>query len=250
MLSWLFALFIAAPAFAEFVVPPLSGPVVDQAGMLSPRTRDQMDRFIRSLRESGGSQLQVLTVPELAGLSIEEASIRVTDQWKLGGAKQDDGILLMVAAKERRVRIEVGQGREGVLPDVKASRIIREVIVPRFREGNADSAITAGVFAIVHYTDPEFMERSGQAAPRESRGVSGKKLELYIWLFFILVFILPSLFFGRGRRRRSGLWGLPVGYGLGRSSHWGGGGGGGFGGGGGWGGGGGGFSGGGASGGW
>lgn len=243
-------LFASAPLYAEFVVPQLSGPVVDQANMLSPATEQQMDRFIRALRDSGGSQLQILTVPELGGLSIEEASIKVTDQWKLGSAQQDDGILLMVAAKERRVRIEVGQGREGDLTDVKSGRIIREVIVPRFREGNADAAITAGILAIVHYTDPKFLESQGHAAPVSRGGprIKFQNIETLVWILFVLFFVLPSFFFRR--RRRSGLWGLGAGGWYGGSSGWGGGGGFGGGGGGSWGGGGGGFSGGGASGGW
>lgn len=242
MMTILLAVFALNPAWGQFQVPALTGPVVDQAGMLSPRTQRGMENLLRQLQESGGTQLQVLTIPDLGGLSIEEVGIKVTDAWKLGTGKDDNGVLLLVAAKERRVRIEVGQGREGVLPDITASRIIREVIVPGFREGNADRALTAGVFAILHYTDPEFAEKRGEAVP--AQGVSkGKKLEMIVWLIFILIFILPSLLFGR-RRGLMGLGGGLAGGGFGGL------GGGGFGGGGGWGGGGGGFSGGGASGGW
>lgn len=245
MLFWLS--FLLASAQAQFAVPALTGPVVDQARMLSPQTEAKMSEFLRALRAAGGTQLQVLTVPDLGGLAIEEASIKVTDQWKLGSAKNDDGILLMVAAKERRVRIEVGQGREGVLPDVVASRIIRDVIVPRFREGNADQAITAGIFAILHYTDPEFLESSGVRAPRGERvlNISPGLLFFIIICFFIFV-MLPI---GRLGRRRS-IWRGTSGYGGWNSGGGWGGFGGGFGGGGGWSGGGGGFSGGGSSGGW
>ncbi len=249
MLSWLVALFLIS-AQAEFAVPPLTGPVIDQAGMLSPETERQMDTFLRQLRESGGTQIQILTVATLDGLTIEEAAIKAAQQWKLGGAQADDGILLLLAQSERRVRIEVGQGREGDLPDARASRIIREVIIPRMREGDANRAVTAGVFAILHYTDPKFLESRGETVPRERAGgiPVGKKIELIVWLLFFFVVILPGLFM---RRRRRGLWGLAAGYGLGRGLGGGGwGGGGGFGGGGSWGGGGGGFSGGGASGGW
>lgn len=242
-------LLLAVNVFAaDFPVPALTGPVVDNAGLLSPRTRSELEDLIRRLHEAGGTQLQVLTVPDLAGLSIEEASIKVTDKWKLGSAKDDNGVLLMIAAKERRVRIEVGQGREGDLPDVRASRIIREVIVPRFREGDADAAVTAGVLSIIHYTDPDFLEKSGVSIRKERRGngVSGLTL---LWILFLVFIFLSRIFIGP---RRRGLMGLGGGFFGG--SGWGGGGfgGGGFGGGGGggWSGGGGGFSGGGASGGW
>ena len=239
------ALARASEAGAEFQVPPLTGPVVDQANLLSDATKTKLAAFLTRVQAGGGSQLQVLTVPELHGLSIEEASIRVTDQWKIGSAKDDNGVLLMVAARERRLRIEVGQGLEGVLTDVLSSRIIREVIRPRLREGQADAAITAGVLAILHYTDPKVLESEGTAWPEGKARWSGKKIEFYLWLFFLLFFVIPSFFMRRSRRS---LWGIPLGGGGWSStgSGWGGG----FGGGGGWSGGGGGFSGGGASGGW
>lgn len=215
--------------------------------MLSGQTERGMSNLLRTLHDSGGTQLQVLTVSDLGGLSIEEASIKVTDKWQLGNKKDDNGVLLLVAAKERRVRIEVGQGREGVLPDAIASRIIREVIIPNFRSGDADRALTAGVFAILHYTDPEFIDSRGGGIPKETAG-GGRiftKTEIFFMLLFILIFIIPALLFGPRRRliRRygAGPW---------SGGGFGGGFGGGLGGGGGWSGGGGGFSGGGASGGW
>jgi len=234
-------------AGADFVVPALTGPVVDQAGLLSADTERQLVNLLQSLHESGGPQIQVATLPDMGGLSVEEASIRLVDQWKLGGAKADNGVLLLVAAKERRVRIEVGQGLEGDLPDARASRIVQEVILPGFRAGQPDRALVNGVYAIIHYTDPKFLE----TAPRVGRSGGGRggsgrplgALELFI-LFIVGIFVLIKASLGRGFRggRGSGIW-------------WGGGGGGfggGFGGSGGgsWGGGGGGFSGGGASGGW
>jgi uncharacterized protein len=230
----------------NFTVPALTGPVVDDAGMLSQSTRERLSRFLRQLHDEGGTQIQVLTVDNLGGLSIEEASIKVTDQWKLGTAKADNGILLMLSRQERRVRIEVGQGYEGDLPDVTASRIVREVIIPQFKEGDYDRGVTDGVLAIVHYVNPQFLE-GHNAAPR---GTKIPGLGFWVIMGWILVFILSRLFagpFGRSRSRWRGGW-----------NDWGGGGwgGGGFGGwgggssGGGWSGGGGGFSGGGASGGW
>jgi uncharacterized protein len=232
-----------APAFS---VPRLTGPVVDGAAMLSPSTRERLSSFLRRLHDEGGTQIQVLTVDNLGGLSIEEASIKVTDQWKLGTAKADNGILLMLSKQERRVRIEVGQGYEGDLPDVTASRIVREVILPQFKEGDFDRGVIDGVLAIVHYVNPQFLEGQNSVSPGGTK-VSGLGFWLIMgWLLFFLV--IPRIF---GPRRR---W-------LGSWEDWGGGGwgGGGFGGGGGWGGGssgggwsggGGGFSGGGASGGW
>lgn len=245
------AVAVAQPRVTQptFAVPALTGPVVDDARMLSQSTRERLSRFLRQLHDEGGTQIQILTVDNLGGLSIEEASIKVTDQWKLGTAKADNGILLMLSKQERRVRIEVGQGYEGDLPDVTASRIVREVIIPQFKEGDFDRGVTDGILAIVHYVNPQFLE-GHNAAPRGTK-ISGLGFWLIVgWLLVFLV--LPRMLGFRGRSPRGG-W-------RGGWDDWGGGGwgGGGFGGGGwgggssggGWSGGGGGFSGGGASGGW
>jgi uncharacterized protein len=231
-----------------FTVPALTGPVVDNGHMLSGPMQEKLSRFLRKLNEEGGTQLQVLTVDNLGGLSIEEASIKVTDQWKLGTAKGDNGILLMLSRQERRVRIEVGQGYEGDLPDVIASRIVREVIVPQFKQGDIDGGVRAGVLAIVHYVNPKFLEGQN-AAPREGRGIP---IPFWMIVLIIVTFLfLPRIFRPRFGRRNS--WGGWDDWGGGGGFGSGGGGFGGFGGGssgGGWSGGGGGFSGGGASGGW
>lgn len=232
---------LSAIAHAEFTVPALTGAVVDQAQILSPQAEEAIGTVTRQLWEKRGTQLQVLTVSSLEGLPIEEASIKVTDKWKLGDAKTDRGILLLIAPNEHQMRIEVGQGLEGELPDVTAQRIIREEITPHFKAGDYDSGVMAGVGAILRYSDPDFKAQPRQQVHRRKSGIGSL-------LFFLFLLLLMSL--GGGRRRRSGLGGFLLGYGLGGGfggrggGSWGGGGGGG------WSGGGGGFSGGGSSGSW
>jgi uncharacterized protein len=243
------ALFAASEK--SFEVPPLTSPVVDQAGILSPDGRARVEQLVRSLFESGGSQVTVLTVASLGDLSIEEASIKVVDAWKLGRDKKDDGILLMVAPNERRMRIEVGRGREGDLPDAIAKRIINQVVGPEFREGRFDGGILLGVAAIIQRSDPQFdLEKSGTPMPhaRSSRRGRGSNM---LFLIFVLIFMLmtPILAVLRlfGILPRSSMRGYGhTGYGgwSGSGGGWSGGGGGG------WSGGGGGFSGGGSSGSW
>jgi uncharacterized protein len=233
-------------ARAELRVPELTGPVVDQAGMLRSSTRDALENLLRQVRERGGSQIQVAILPDLGGLAIEDASIKITDAWKLGGAKEDNGVLLLIAAGEHKVRIEVGQGLEGVLPDAIASRIVRDVIVPYMRQGKPDQAVLQGVLAILHNTDPKLAGLSGQPQVAPRAPWNGDVVQLILILLFFGFFLLP-LFFRGGRG--GGFWGGFGGGGWGSGGGFGGGGfGGGFGGG--WSGGGGGFSGGGASGGW
>lgn len=250
------ALALAAPAAraSGFEVPPLRSAVQDEAGVLSPATRQRLEHALRALRRAGGTQLAVLTVPSLGGLTIEQASIRVVDAWQLGRADEDDGVLLLVAPSERRVRIEVGQGLEGVLPDAYAKRIIDEGITPLFRAGDLDGGVTIGVYQIAARTNPDvdlapLLEGPLRApSPRADEEPSLLRLLFFLAVAALVVSSrmgwLPLLFMGGlGRAHRWGHRGSIGGFGGGGF----GGGGGGFGG---FGGGGGGFSGGGASGGW
>lgn len=243
---WLIAVltvFVGVQAHAQFTIPQLSAPVMDQAGLIDTAIEEDLNRILRELRDTGGSQINVLTVSQLDGMPIEQASIEVTDKWKLGSQKGDNGALFMIALAERKMRIEVGQGLEGSLPDAIAKRIIDEVVAPLMREGRTSEAVLMGVATMVKYTDPSFDFASRLQTRPIQRGVrSRERSSPWLWLIILFLFI-----FLRPRSRRSGLWGIPLGYGLGRSH---GGWGGSFGGGGGWSGGGGGFSGGGASGGW
>lgn len=238
-----FAFLLALPAAAAaFKVPALTGPVVDNAGMLSGTTKAQLDGALRKLWNSGGSQIAVLTVPDLAGLTIEEASIKVVDQWKLGTAKGDKGILLLVAKAERSARIEVGQGLEGDLPDAYARRIIDDVLVPEFKAANYDGGIMQAVAAIAARTDPDTTLdlNAGLAGENHAPRRASPFFPFIIFLVIMFAGILPRLFGFSSRSSRYGGFG---------GGGWGGGGGFG-GGGGGFSGGGGGFSGGGASGQW
>ncbi len=213
--------------------------------MLSPDTQDRLESFLRRLKnQGGGPEIQILTVENLGGVSIEEAAIKTADAWGPGNKRDDNGVLFMVSKAERKVRIEVGMGLQGDLPDITASRIVREVVIPSFKNNDIDRGVTSGVLAIVHYTNPQFLDGQNKAPQATGARKHGKRFDWVFLLMFFLVFILPLM---TGRRRRSGLGGFVLGYGLGRI----GGGGGGFGSGsGGWGGGGGGFNGGGSSGSW
>lgn len=227
-----------------FEIPALTSPVIDQAGIMSPQGKARVEQLVRGVFESGGSQITVLTVASLGDSAIEEAAIKVFDQWKLGHEKKDDGILFLVAPNERRMRIEVGRGREGEVPDAIANRIIKQVVGPAFLEGQYDQGIVLGVAAIIQRSDPTFdLEKAGAPRPR-IRSRPQASLAHYI---LVAIFLMISLF----RGVTSGFGGSR--YGRMSGGGWSGGGGGwsgGGGGGGGWSGGGGGSSGGGSSGSW
>jgi uncharacterized protein len=149
LLCWPFA------ASAQVAVPSLSGRVVDQTGTLSAGDIESLTQRLKSLESRKGSQVAVLIVPTTQPETIEQFSIRVAEAWKIGRKKIDDGALLVVAKNDRKLRIEVGYGLEGALPDVTARRIIDEVIVPRFRTGDFAGGISAGVDRIIRVIDGE-----------------------------------------------------------------------------------------------
>jgi uncharacterized protein len=139
----------AAPAVAELPVPPLAGRVNDRADLLSPHVEAELERKLRGYEDQTSHQIVVLTVPSLEGEAIESFSRRVFDTWRPGHAGLDNGLLLVFAIADRRVRIEVGYGLEGVVPDAVAARVIRDVVVPRFREGRGEEGVVAGVDALM-----------------------------------------------------------------------------------------------------
>jgi uncharacterized protein len=234
---------------AALEVPLLKGRVNDYAGMLpAARARDLEERLKR-FEEQTGHQIALLTIPSLQGDDLEGFSIKVAENWKLGKKGFDNGVILLIVRDDRALRVEVGYGLEGVLPDAITSRIIREVIVPRFKANDYPGGIEAGLDAIMKVTRGEALPEAARTRPSGGRGTG------FNWPFLLLVVFLAIFAFlsqlgnrrarnswigGRGYRR-SGTWGGPF-YGGGF-------GGGGFGGGG-FSGGGGGFGGGGASGRW
>ena len=220
-----------------FEVPALTGPVIDQVGYLEPQDEQKLTQALLALNQSGLAQVQVLIIPSLENESIEQASLKIAEGWKLGDAKKDNGILLLIAANDRKLRIEVGQGLEGDLPDVIAKRIISDVLVPYLKSGQTSLAVLAGAQQIFKYVAPDYkMSDVPVKKMRKAKSNLGNWIEIIGIIFFVLISLLSP---GGGRRRR-GLGGI----------YYGGGGFGGSGGGSSWGGGGGGFSGGGSSGSW
>ncbi len=195
-------------------VPAHTGLVVDQAQILSPELRVRLEKSLRRFNQEVGPQIQLLTIPSLEGQAIEAYSIRVVDQWKLGGAKMDDGAMLLVAPKDRQMRIEVGQGLEGSLPDVTAGRIISEVIAPRFKEGRFEEGIVAGLQTIAQRAGGELnVEGISTNSARSRSSTRGHREGFGIGLFPLLIFgflILPLF----RRRRRSQFDRAPRGGGL------------------------------------
>jgi uncharacterized protein len=254
------ALALAGSARAQFVpVPPLTGHVTDQAGMLTPDQHARLEAVLTDYEAKSGSQIAVLLVKTTEPEAIEQYGIRVVDQWKLGRKGIDDGVLLLVARDNpsalRRLRIEAGRGVQGVLTDAQSKRILQDVIAPHFRQDAYYDGLVAGVGSIATLLNKELFPAPPQQVQRQAQD----DFDLPLFPLIIGAFILFSIFRPRRRSRLSrGGWGSgATGFILGSilsnagrgGGGFGGGGGGGFGGGG-FSGGGGGFDGGGASGDW
>jgi uncharacterized protein len=220
----------AAGARAERAVPSLTAPVIDEAGALDLRAVQALNAELRSYPPH--VQLQVWIVPSLEGEPIENATIRAYDAWKLGTEKDSRGAILMLSIQERAVRIEVGRGLEGEIPDITASRIIREDFVPRMRRGDPARAVLAASRSI-------YSAAGGQAVPvsdplrGKARRREADQLPLgwvgSVVLLVLLSFLRSATGLGSRRFRRGyGSWGGGGGWGGGWSGGgggWGGGGG-------------------------
>ena len=176
-------------------VPPLKGRVNDDAGMLSPTTRQSLERNLEALERTETTQIVVLTVASLAGDSLEAFSLRVVEQWQIGQKDFDNGVLLLIVQRDRKLRIEVGYGLEGRLTDLVAGRIIRNVMVPRFRAGQFDQGVLDGVNAMIAAVKGEFETAAAPAPPRPP----GAGAHHGMFGFILALFILHVL----GRLRRS-----------------------------------------------
>lgn len=231
-------------AQAQIAVPPLSGRVVDVTGALSAEARQDLASRLAAIETAKGSQLAILVVPTVQPEDIEAFGIRVADAWKLGRKGVDDGAILIVALQDRRLRIEVGRGLEGAIPDAIAKRIVADTITPFFKQGDFHGGLAAGVNALAEKIGAEALPPPKRAAAQDEGGLP---LAFLLIAGFFIVAALGSAFsdgryFSSSRSARRGGSSWPIGGGWGGGSR--GGGGGGFSGGGG------GFGGGGASGGW
>lgn len=167
-------------------VPPLSGRVNDTAAMLAPQTISSLDSMLAELEQSDSTQIVVLTIPSLEGEVIEEYSLRVAETWGIGRKGNDNGALLLISRDDRRLRIEIGYGLEGSLTDLTAGRIIRGIIVPRFKEGRFDQGISDGVKAMIQAVRGEF---NASAVPATGKSGQNDPFGLIFILIFALSFI-------------------------------------------------------------
>ena len=221
---------LAAPKF-----PPLTGRVVDNAGLLSPGAEQKLTAELADLETKTGRQMVVATLPDLGGYEIEDYGYQLGRAWGIGDKVRNDGVLLLVAPADKKVRIEVGYGLEGILTDALSSVIIQTKILPAFRDGKMEAGVVAGAQAVIGQLSlPDDQAKALAAAtpapePESENSLPGVIIFIVVIIFWVLSGILRGGRGGRGRRGGGLWWLLPLllsSSGRGGGGSWGGGGGG------------------------
>ena len=181
-------------------IPPLAHYATDLSGTLSPDQLAQLEKLLSDFDRETSTQLVLLVVPSIGDEAVEDVSLRVAEANKIGRNGKDNGVLLFISMKERRVRIETGYGLEGALPDITAGTIIRHEIAPRFRTGEYFEGINAGLLAIIAATKNEYHADPGD------NGAPLKKGHNFIIIIFVVLFILFRLLMSGRRLGRRGMW--------------------------------------------
>ena len=190
MLLWLVVLGVPALATNTLLpVPPLQARLTDLTHTLTPEQQSTLEQSLRAFEARKGTQIAVLIVPTTNPEAIEQYSVRVVEQWKLGRKKVDDGALLIVAKDDHTLRIEVGYGLEGALNDATADRIINEVITPRFKDEDYFGGVSAGIDQMVRVLD-------GEPLPPPARGAAGsgeKSIGQLIPVLFVAAMVVGGV---------------------------------------------------------
>lgn len=200
----------AGPPLSQPSFPDLTGRVVDQAHALSAKTIKSLETQLKNFDTQSGNQLVVVVLETLNGYPIADYGYQLGRHWGIGQKGKNNGVLFIVALKDREMRIEVGYGLEDILTDAKTKSIIEQIVIPKFKAGNINQGIEAGVKAIIHIWKGE------NAAAASSDDLS----DIIISLGIVLIFLIFIIIFNR---RGGGSWGGgsgsgPSGVGRGRYS--------------------------------
>lgn len=196
LLYSLFILLLVSSSAVALNIPKPTGYVNDKAGIISQTVELKLEQFLRDFEKSDSSQITILTIPTLDGEVLEEYSLKVFENWKIGQKGKDNGALLLIAKADKKIRIEVGYGLEGRLTDLLAGRIIDNEISPKFKQGDFDGGIVAGIVGMAEAVRGEYTGTGRTNSRKKKSSPFG--------------FIIPLLFFGGpflariGGRRRSG----------------------------------------------
>jgi uncharacterized protein len=194
-----FALTAAAPSKADVAVPPLSGRVIDLTNTLPKDRIDTLSARLKDLETRKGSQIAVLMLPTVKPDTIEQYSLRVAEAWKIGRRKVDDGVLVVIAKDDHHMRVEVGRGLEGAIPDVTAGRVIDEDFTPSFKKGDYAAGVDAGIDRLIRLVDGEPLpppKKFGASGGTGTGSTSSSDTGTMLILFAVVSVVLGALLNG------------------------------------------------------
>ena len=203
---------LLTPAWAAPKFPALTGRVVDDANILTPQTKADLDQKLAALEQNTSRQLVVVTIPSLGGYEISDYGYQLGRAWGIGQAKLNNGILFIIAPTEHKTRVEVGYGLEPIVTDAFSSVVIQTQVLPKFRKGDFNGGVEAGANALIEQLSLETSEaekRAAAAAQKHGQGDGGGGLAGFLVTLVIFIFIarmfggwglLPFLFMGGGGR--------------------------------------------------
>lgn len=188
-LGLLLVSFLLGTAQAEVAVPTLKQRVTDLSSTLDSSQKQTLEAKLAAFEKSKGSQVAVLILPTTQPETIDQFGIRVVEAWKLGRKGVDDGVLLLIAKEDRKLRIEVGYGLEGALNDATAKRIVAEVISPRFKQGDFYGGIDAGLTSIIKVIEGEVLPPPAEKSSTHSFGNDSDSFGKLIGIGFLVFFL-------------------------------------------------------------
>ncbi|MCX6584593.1 MAG: TPM domain-containing protein [Candidatus Aminicenantes bacterium] len=226
--SFVWVVLLAAQILWSINVPALKGRVNDYAGVLDSNQKEQLETLLQDAENKTSSQVVLLTVNSLEGEALEDFSIRVVENWKIGRKEFNNGVLVLLALAEKKIRIEVGYGLESIITDMKSGYITREIILPYFKKGDYYGGLSQGLAAVTGLISKDFEITPEQLARYQKASKRGKGVHIpFTFIIFVIIVILNMVKSGtRGRYGRGG--GIFYGGGFGGGGFGGGGGGGGF----------------------
>lgn len=215
--AFIAALFLSLGGIAQAqpTFPKLTGRVVDEANIISPEIENQINAISFGAEQSATDQLVVVTLNSLQDYEIEEYGYQLGRAWGIGQAKANNGVILIIAPNERKVRIEVGYGLEGIITDAVSREIIQERIIPSFKAGDMQAGILAGVMGIdeiLKLSPEEQQARAKKADLPKSKNTSSEDIKAAIFVILLIIFFIVSQNSrsNRFRRRRGGIDILPI----------------------------------------
>lgn len=194
-----FLFVFSSQVYAYYSLPRATGYVNDFAQMLTPQTKQNLENKLSLFQASTTNEIAVVTIAKLNGDTIENFAVKLFAEWKIGKEKQDNGILFLISRDDHKMRIEVGYGLEGALPDAKSSRILNQVVTPLFKEGKYDEGVSRAVDEIINATKDENYNISSVSSSKKGMSVD--------WIF-IIIFLTQWLLFLISILRRSKSWWL------------------------------------------